>query len=59
MRWVNISLETAIREFAEGNKVQCRISDLAWTFDFTKNDATITLNKRMISFGEWYVEKDI
>lgn len=59
MRWINISLETAIREFAEGKKVQCRISDLAWTFDMCGKRDVITLNKRMIDFGEWFVEKDI
>jgi hypothetical protein len=49
-------LNTVLRWFAKGHKVQCCIGMKTWLFDLTKNNATIIMNQEMIQHGVWFVD---
>jgi len=55
INWLKTDIDTALRIFTKGNKVQCRIENSIWTFDLSQNNSTITLNSKMILDGEWYI----
>lgn len=52
---VETDLSTALHKFALGYKIQCRVNFSLWEFDFSKNNATVILNQRMIERGRWFV----
>lgn len=54
--WTNVDIITAIRNFAKGKEVQCRIRDSIWTFKLSQDNNSIILDKRMIDYGEWFIK---
>lgn len=56
--FLKTDIATALKRFALGNQIQCKVENSIWTFDLTKNNATVIMNPRMIQFGEWYVKFD-
>jgi len=53
--YIDTDLSTALYKFALGYKIECRINFSTWEFDFSKNNATVILNQRMIEHGKWSV----
>jgi len=53
--WIETDLSTALHRFALGYKIECRINFSTWEFDFSKHNATVVLNQRMIERGKWFV----
>jgi len=53
--WIETDLSTALHKFTLGYKIECRVNYSIWQFDFSKNNATVILNQRMIERGKWFM----